>query len=132
MQNGELTNSVSDGRISYQVVIPYQSPAPAYKSDAFEKGHVIGSRFSGNTAFCNFTAQYEYVNQSIFKVCENRIANALGVGCIKVTVTVHYGSDPVVPEKFGIVAIGMCGNTYKLDVSFDNSPNAMVPTACLK
>ena len=41
---------------------------PPYDKSSWEKGHCIASRFSGMTGFCNFTAQYEYVNQSIFKV----------------------------------------------------------------
>jgi hypothetical protein len=105
---------------------------PPYDKSSWEKGHCIASRFSGMTGYCNFTAQYEYVNQSIFKVCENRIAEALGCGCIQVTVTPIYGADPVVPERFTIVAVGMGGNTYSLNVNFKNDPSEPVPADCMK
>jgi len=102
-----------------------------YNAASWEKGHIIASRFSGSRDHCNFSAQYEYVNQSIFRVCENRIAAALGCGCIRVIVTPQFGSDPVVPERFTIVATGLGGNGYRLNVSFRNLPNEPVPQDCL-
>ena len=107
----------------------FRNTAP-YDQSSWEKGHVIASRFSGKRGSCNFSAEYRYVNQSIFKVCENRIAEALGCGCIRVEVTPHFGTDPVVPESFTIKATGLGGNTYNLDVTFRNDPNEPVPSKC--
>ncbi len=70
------------------------------------------------------------MNQSIFKRCENRIATALGKGCIKVEVTAHFGDDPVVPKRFTIKATGLEGNTFSLDVDFLNDPNEPIPRDC--
>jgi DNA/RNA non-specific endonuclease len=109
--------------------------APPYNMDIWEQGHVIASRLGGRRDNCNFTAQYRHVNQRIFKRCEARIAEAVkpGCGCIRVTVTVTYmRAHPVVPSKFRIVAEGIRGNKYKLDVTFNNDPNEPIPPKCIK
>ena len=103
-----------------------------YSQSNWQQGHIIASRFNGRTTYCNFSAQYTHVNQRIFRRCENRIADALGCGCIRVTVTPHFGSDPAVPERFTIVAEGLGGNAYSLNVTFRNDPNEPIPTACMR
>ncbi|QDT40363.1 tRNA(Glu)-specific nuclease WapA precursor [Gimesia alba] len=105
---------------------------PPYSSSRWQQGHVIASRFGGQTGSCNFTPQYSRVNLSGYKTCENRIGDALGCGCIKLIITINYGSDPLVPESYTIKARGMNGNKFKLDAVVDNDPNKPVPSACKK
>ncbi len=96
----------------------------------WEKGHLLAKRFGGPAKDYNLAPQHFLVNQSAFKTCENRIAEAMKCGCVRFRVEVNYGAQRrVVPLSFRFKAEGP---GIKIDEIIPNVANASAPTQCQK
>jgi hypothetical protein len=130
---------------TYQTILGpdwWQQFVDKYKTEQWEKGHLIGSRFGGpREATKNFAPFHHRFNVSAWETCEYRIAEAVKAAvkckkCVEMTVTVEYEGDQpkdkAVPKRFRIQLKGLDGFRLKkaFDVLLTHMPNEPHPARC--
>jgi hypothetical protein len=69
-------------------------------------GHLIADRFGGSPKLDNMVSQLSTVNQSKYRILENKWAKALKNGKkVSVEIKVHYSGDSLRPDSFEVVSV---------------------------
>ncbi len=103
-ENGLIANARTDGlQIKTHSGRLNHNPNTYGKVEGDQAGHLFGDRFGGSPELDNLVSQARNVNQSEFKIIENRWANALrNRQQVTVDITINYTKGNARPVSFDI------------------------------